>query len=191
MKDLGKAYGANRAFEDDELFDKISDLTYPEIRAFFALYVEGSNSIPYDIYFAKAGIKQSPVQYQKIITLCNISMDYDFREYERKIIISSLENSNDFAKQIGYKLGDRFISINKISMTDENAESAIDRWKALTKAGDKVIIVVERSLQNGKTKKIKLKGNVMEIEIEKPRNLIIDLNATPEQVKVRKDWINN
>ena len=35
MRDHGKEYGMNRSFNDDELFDKIAALTYPEIRTFF------------------------------------------------------------------------------------------------------------------------------------------------------------
>jgi len=31
MADLSKTYGKNQFFKDDELFDKITALTYPEI----------------------------------------------------------------------------------------------------------------------------------------------------------------
>ncbi|MBK9613950.1 hypothetical protein [Candidatus Amarobacter glycogenicus] len=47
MRDLGKEYGMNKAFLDDELFDKITAMTYPEIKKiFFHNYVEGNKSIP-------------------------------------------------------------------------------------------------------------------------------------------------
>ncbi|MFI5172228.1 MAG: hypothetical protein ACHQFW_07545, partial [Chitinophagales bacterium] len=178
--------------DDDALFDKITALTYPEIAQFFKLYVEGTKPLPYDKYFAMAGIQKGPTEYNTIITLGNISLDYDFREAEKKIIVSSLEGSNDFAHQIGYMVGDRLVSINKkFSLTDENANTAIDRWKAETSAGDKVTIVIERKMENGKTKQIKLKAHAMEIQVEKPAILLVDENATPEQIKLRKDWLDH
>ncbi len=32
MRDLAKTYGRTKSFKDEELFDKITELTYPEIR---------------------------------------------------------------------------------------------------------------------------------------------------------------
>jgi predicted metalloprotease with PDZ domain len=46
MQDLAKTYGKGKPFKDDELFDKITELTYPEIRTFFARYVEGNERLP-------------------------------------------------------------------------------------------------------------------------------------------------
>lgn len=48
----------------------------------------------------------------KVITLGNIALNYDFRPEENTIIISDLEGSNAFAKDMGYQVGDRMISIN-------------------------------------------------------------------------------
>ncbi|MDX5422381.1 MAG: peptidase M61, partial [Hymenobacteraceae bacterium] len=45
MLDLSKTYGKNNAFKDNELFDKITELTYPEIRELFTRYVEGATPL--------------------------------------------------------------------------------------------------------------------------------------------------
>ncbi len=190
MRDLGKEYGIDKAFMDDVLFEKITKMTYPQIGSFFANYVEGNKSIPYDKYLAYAGIITSPVEYMKIITLGNVSLNYDITAEESKIIISDLEGSNAFAKDMGYKVGDRLLSINGMSLTAGNGNNTIDLWKSQTKAGDEVEIIVERKKPNGKLKKVKLKGNAVEVEVEKPRNLIIDENATLDQVKLRNAWLN-
>jgi predicted metalloprotease with PDZ domain len=46
MQDLAKNFGKEKAFKDEELFDQIAKLTYPEIRTFFTRYVEGNEPLP-------------------------------------------------------------------------------------------------------------------------------------------------
>lgn len=56
MQRLSKEYGVNKAFEDAELFAKITALTYPEVGNFLKTYVSGNTPIPYADYFAKMGV---------------------------------------------------------------------------------------------------------------------------------------
>lgn len=90
---------------------------------------------------------------------------------------------------MGYKVGDKFLSINGQSLTAGNADRAINAWKQTTKAGDKVVVMVERKLDNGKVKKVKLKGNAITVKVPMPRNLMLDEQATPEQLAFRKAWL--
>lgn len=55
MQMLMKKYGAGKYFNDDELFNEISKMTFPEIRTFFRDYVEGTQPIPLKEYLEKAG----------------------------------------------------------------------------------------------------------------------------------------
>lgn len=189
MKDLAKYYGKDKSFKDEELFDRIAALTYPEIRTFFATYVEGDKPIPYDKFFATMGIVTAPSTIEKRITLGNISLNYDFREDEKRITILSLVGSNAFAREMGYKEGDQLISINGKSLTTGDPNATIDNWKALTKPGDKVVILVEREVK-GKIKQVKLKGKAMQIDVEIPGQLTVSSSATPEQIALRKAWVN-
>ena len=189
MRDLGKEFGANKAFNDDELFDKITKMTYPEIRTFFTTYVEGDTPIPYETYLKKAGISLSPEGTMEGISMGNISMNYNITAESSTIFIENLEGSNSFAKDMGYKVGDKFLSINGQSLTAGNADRAINAWKQTTKAGDKVVVMVERKLDNGKVKKVKLKGNAITVKVPMPRNLMLDEQATPEQLAFRKAWL--
>jgi predicted metalloprotease with PDZ domain len=56
MQRLSKEYGVNKAFDDAELFAKITALTYPEVGNFLKTYVSGNTPIPYADYFAKVGV---------------------------------------------------------------------------------------------------------------------------------------
>ena len=57
MRDLAARYGKNKPFKDDELFDVITAMTFPEIRLFFRDYVEGAQPLPLAEYLAKTGIE--------------------------------------------------------------------------------------------------------------------------------------
>src|SRR5690606_25479063 len=59
MQDLSKEYGMNKPFNDEDLFAKITSLTYPEVGQFLTTYVAGNTPIPYDEYFAKVGVTKS------------------------------------------------------------------------------------------------------------------------------------
>jgi len=58
--DLGIRFGKDHYFNDDELFDEIEKLSYPEVKQFLIQYVQGTSPIPYEDYFGLAGIKYQP-----------------------------------------------------------------------------------------------------------------------------------
>jgi predicted metalloprotease with PDZ domain len=58
--DLGVKFGKDKYFNDNELFDIIIALTYPEVRKFFTDYVEGEKPIPYEQFFGYAGVTINP-----------------------------------------------------------------------------------------------------------------------------------
>ncbi len=58
--DLGIKYGKDKYFNDNQLFDTIASITFPEVRQFFADYVEGDKAIPYEVFFGYAGLKILP-----------------------------------------------------------------------------------------------------------------------------------
>ena len=58
--DLGIRYGKHHFFEDDELFDEIAKLSYPEVKDFLVKYVQGNTAIPYGDYFKRVGVRYEP-----------------------------------------------------------------------------------------------------------------------------------
>ncbi|WP_300687250.1 hypothetical protein [Chryseobacterium sp.] len=55
MQMLMKKYGKGKYFNDDELFDEIAKMTYPEIRTFFKDFIEGTQPVPLKESLTKAG----------------------------------------------------------------------------------------------------------------------------------------
>lgn len=55
MQWLTQKYGEDKYFNDDDLFDEITKMTFPEIRSFFRDYIEGTQPIPLKEYLSKVG----------------------------------------------------------------------------------------------------------------------------------------
>ncbi|MCF0048958.1 peptidase M61 [Dyadobacter sp. LJ53] len=66
MQKLMKKFGSEKAFKDEELFDEITAMTFPEIRQFFKDYVEQGEPIPLKESLQKAGLAYD--QASKVIT---------------------------------------------------------------------------------------------------------------------------
>src|SRR5207247_7457023 len=105
--DLGINYGKDKYFEDDSLFNVIEQLTYPEIREFFRMYVEGTKPLPYDKFFALAGVEYIPVEKYKDFTLGAVSLAPNT---QGNLVIGT-KNMNDLGKKLSYKDGDELIII--------------------------------------------------------------------------------
>ncbi|WP_152286616.1 M61 family metallopeptidase [Flavicella marina] len=56
MKALSDTYGKETPFNDDDLLEEITKLTYPSIGNFFTNYLEGSTPIPYQNYLDMVGL---------------------------------------------------------------------------------------------------------------------------------------
>lgn len=63
IHELGVKYGRERYFNDDQLFETIVQMTYPEIGKFFTDYVAGSKPIPYEYFFDLAGVEYLPKEH--------------------------------------------------------------------------------------------------------------------------------
>ena len=185
--DLGVKYGKDKYFEDQQLFDDIDKLTYPEIKAFLMRHVEGGEPIPYEKYFSLAGVKYIPVEMKREISLGGIGLTAD---EQGRIIVNNVKGMDEFGKNMGYQLNDQLISLNSDSLTLSNANAIIKSFYDNTKEGDKVNIVVRRKKQDGTTSLETLSAAAIKIEKPKLHQLKWDEQATAEQLKLREAWLN-
>ncbi|QHT72165.1 PDZ domain-containing protein [Rhodocytophaga rosea] len=187
MKDLAKTYGKEKAFKDEELFDQIAKLTYPEIRTFFSRYVEGNESLPLEEMLGKVGISYKASEKVKGVTLGNIGIN--FNPESSRLVVSSVAQMNDFGKTIGFQEGDEFISFNGTKLTTENIQEIITQYITTAKEGDNLEIVVARKDEKGKEVEKKLAAKVVETEKEQ-RHVLQPLETpTPEQAALQQAWL--
>lgn len=184
--DLGVKYGKDKYFEDEQLFDEIEKLTYPEIKEFLLKYVQGSEPIPYETYFGLAGVKYIPSEMSRSISLGGIGLTADSLG---RIVVNDVKAMDDFGKKMGYQLNDELVSLNGETLTLSNARNLIQHFFANTKDGDPVKIVVRRSVANGQPQLVTLTAPAVLVDKPKLHQLKFDEQATPEQLKLRGAWM--
>jgi predicted metalloprotease with PDZ domain len=181
--DLAKQYGKDKPFEDDELFDKIVEVSkFPELRKFFSEYVEGEKPLPLKEIFKLVGLRYDFTETQKRLSL---GLQLSFDESTGHFII---EDINEVNEKSGFQKGDFLVAIGNKKVTQENYRDVFEEVKKSNKEGDKVTIIITRE-EKGKRKERKIKGTMVTVEDKIYLPLAFDENATPEQIKLREAWL--
>ena len=179
MQKLSTEYGAAKPFNDEELFAKITSLTYPEVGTFLTTYVSGATPIPYETYLSKVGVTKSMKQVPGNVFLKGQSPYITVDQKTKEIIVIPAIELNDFYKNLGIKGGDILVSINDKSYSLDNIYEMItisQTWKE----NDAISIKIKR---DGKEQVIKGKVKLPYEEKE-------GLNATDAtKTTLKEAWL--
>ncbi len=186
MRDLALKYGKDKSFNDDSLFSDIVKLTYPEIGDFFKKHVIGGEPLPFREVFEAVG-----VEYKRRGTVTQLDPlgGYGLRLDQDGNLRLWPNQPNDFAKEMGYQKGDVLVAFNGKNVDATNVGDVIGNFLATAKDGQKMVVKIKR-YENGKFKTKKLKGKLHPVSVTKRHMLTPVENPTPEQLKLRKSWIN-
>ena len=183
---LSEEYGKEVSFKDDELFDKIAQLISPELRAFFANYVEGSKPLPFEEVLAKVGVDFKTDVTVKEVGFGGASIGFNMET--QRLFVMDVADLNKFGKKLKMKINDEIIAINGKELSLDNLEDVIIDYQTNTKDGEKVEILVERRVK-GKTTQVLLKAKAIQTEAIQDYYMAINPNATEQQVQLRKTWL--
>lgn len=187
MNELSLSYGVDRSFKDDELFDIIAKMTYPEVREFFKRFVEGNEPLPLIEYLGFVGANYMAGDVIYINTLGDISIG--FNPDTHQLTISDVISANNFGKKMGFKEGDILYSMMGEEINFENYRELFQAFFAL-EGGEKVQIVVKRKNKRGKEVTKVLKGKIEQVESVRGEFIYWDENPSEKQLKLRNVWIN-
>ena len=146
MQKLSAEYGASKPFNDSELFDKITSLTYPEVGSFLQTYVSGAAPIPYDVYLTKVGVAKSMTKAATNVFLKGQTPYITVDQQTKEIIVIPNMELNDFYKNLDLKGGDIIVAVNDKKYTLDNIYEMItasQNWKE----NDPITLKIKR---NGK-----------------------------------------
>ena len=132
MKKLSNEYGVSKPFNDDALFTKITQLTYPEVGEFLKTFVEGSTPIPYESYLAKVGVTKTIVKTAGNIFIKEDKQYIAITAKDNKIIINSDMVLNEFFTHLGLQAGDIILAVNDKNYTSDKVNEILydcDNWK--------------------------------------------------------------
>jgi len=155
MQKLSAEYGVNKAFNDNELFAKITELTYPEVSEFLNTYVAGPTPIPYDTYFAKMGVTKTEIKVPGNVFLKDMRTPYISVNQATKEIFVIPGEVNDFYKNLGIQGGDVLMAINGVDYNLDNIYDMImssQSWKNDDAISVKIKRDGKEQLLNGKIK---------------------------------------
>ncbi len=187
INDLAKKYGKDTSFEDAELFDVITKVTYPSIGEFLKKHVAGNSPLPFKEYLDYVGVSYTDIVSTKGYSLGQIELGFDPKS--KKIFVNSTKNMNDFGRAMGYQEGDIFASLNGKKATPINFKIFRDTWAKKIKKGDKLKIEMLRPQANGTYKKVKLSSPVFESESKQYDQLSFSPKASETQLALRKAWL--
>ncbi|MGV3588998.1 MAG: peptidase M61 [Adhaeribacter sp.] len=186
MNDLAKTYGKEKSFKDEELFDKITELTYPQIRDFFRQYVEGSMPLPYTEIFKTVGVTYAPQGTEMVNTFGRVETALN---KEGRMVIAGTSNMNDFGKKMGYQAGDVIMAINGQEVTATTAPKIIAQQVTNAPVGANLEVTVTRKDKKGNPVTQKLTGTITQTPVETQHLLRLDPAATNQQKQLREAWL--
>lgn len=178
LKSLAVKYGPERPFTDDQLFDVITRLTFPEIEEFFNQYVAGSEPIPYNDILAKVGVNYVSPSIRKFV-LIGGQVQYD----GQKQLFQVDKFDSKFAKELGLKAKDYLVAYNGEKITLDNIRSLLVEEVAEIKEGDSISLTVLR-----KSREVELKSEAFYEEVPF-KGFTFDDSATEKTVKIRMAWL--
>ena len=175
LNELYKAYGANKAFKENEFFDEFTKRTYPEIADFINKYIKGTEKLPVEEYFGKLGIAYKETAG---VDSSRISLGFGIGFKDNGLVVSSVDNRDS-----GLMISDKILKINGDEITMENIQSKTAILRTL-KVGDPVNLTIER---NGERKELTVKMQPRPI---KHQFKILE-NPTADQLALRNAWMKN
>lgn len=132
MHKLANEYGVEKPFNDNELFAKITELTYPEVGEFLNKYVAGTTPIPYDFYLAKVGVTKA---FEKVPASIFIKGQTPYIGVDPATKIISVRpdiDLNVFFTNLKLKAGDIIVAVNGKTYNLDNIYDLIgesENWK--------------------------------------------------------------
>jgi predicted metalloprotease with PDZ domain len=193
MIQLSEKYGKNKAFKDDELFDEITRLTYPEIGTFFSKYVKGNEPLPLEETLTAVGLLYKEEDKFMDYTLGIGNADIGVTQIDNKpmLQISTTANLNEMGKTLGFQQGDVIAKINGEKVPDLGPElGAFIQKQVISLPTSKTIsYTVLRKDEKGEMKETELSAPVTQVELSRKHLLAFDPEATPEQLALRDAWL--
>jgi predicted metalloprotease with PDZ domain len=179
IKKLSQEYGVSKPFKDDELFAKITQLTYPEVGEFLNTYVAGNTPIPYDVYFAKMGVSNEKISAAENPFLKGNSPLITVNGTTKEILIVPDTELNEFMKNLGIKGGDVLMAINGKSYNLDNVYDLLMDSPNL-KHGNDITVKIKR---NGVEQTIKGKVKLSSAGFEAHQA------SDPQKEKLNHAWL--
>lgn len=194
LRDLSGYYGQDSPFKDEELFQKIIEITrFKQLGDFFNKYVEGTEFPDYDKLVKPFGVAYfNRTTVDDLSALGGIENGVIKPDTSGNFYISNAKKLDEFGiKHIGLKQGDVILEWDGRPFSTGTASSVLLNYLNAVKVGDDLEVVVRRKDEKGKDQEVTLQTKVVKIPIEKTHVFKFVENPTEEQLIMRKRWLEH
>src|SRR5690606_4008794 len=124
MIELSNEYGMDKPFKDDELFDKIVQLTYTEVERFIDQHIKGGMPIHDNTFFEKVGLESSTALEPTMFFLHGQIPFIDVNPQTKAIFVRNT-TLNSSMIDLGLQSGDIIKEVNGTAFTLENIQNVV------------------------------------------------------------------
>jgi predicted metalloprotease with PDZ domain len=193
LMDLSNKFGKNKAFKDDELFDEITKMTYPEIGEFFNKYVKGNQPLPLQEAFTAVGVSYKEEEKFKDYTLGIGNENIGVTQVDNKprLKIAKTDNMNAMGQALGFKEGDVLLKMNGEALPDLGPDfpKFIQQQMMSLPSRKNMTYTVLRADESGQNKEVELTAPVTQVELSRRHVLAFNPEANAEQLALRDAWL--
>jgi predicted metalloprotease with PDZ domain len=190
MTDLAKTYGPNKSFQDDELFEALVRMTkMPALRDFFTRYVAGNEPLPIDAWLQQIGYTWDTTQKEEIKSPGFDPQGLAIKMETKRAYVESKSAINAQGEALGLQVKDEFISLNGLPIDMENFSKNMKKILQIIQPGDMFTLEVARPNETGGYTSVTLKAPFTPISQVSKSAIRPLLYPTPEQLKLRADWM--
>jgi predicted metalloprotease with PDZ domain len=184
MADLSKKYGKDKPFKDNQLFDEITRLTYPEIGTFLKTYVSGNKPLPIKDIVELVGLSYTNLSADKRLV---IGGRQAFAGSSAIFLDDRLVDENSMSGSCLVQADDAIVAVEGKRITPDNVDNLFTLLKDKAALG-KPITLTARHTYNDEEFTISCVVKLINIPSGQP-TLKLNPAATPKQLSIRKAWI--
>lgn len=174
--ELANQYGPQKPFSEENFFDELVKITYPEIRIFINNYIDGNKKLPVAEYFDMIGIKYTEdVGYDS----SRVSLGFGLGIKNNKLIVTNVADRNTSI----LNPGDYLYKVDDVEITLQNVQQVLVKYSAL-KVDEEFEFII---LRNNEEIPVKIVAGPRAIRHE----FKVFQDIIPAQLEMRNLWLQN
>ncbi|CAN5613305.1 peptidase M61 [soil metagenome] len=193
IQDLATRYGPSKSFIDEELFEVIEKITYPQIGTFLKTYVGGTKKLPLKEIFMLAGVNYHEIDttYEYSIGLTDRALKSIPVNGTSKMCIKEINYLDDQGKRLGFLNGDVILKLNGQEFPSLRSElpAYFEKHKKKLNTTTSLEYSVVRRNDQGKLVNVDLASQAIKIQTIQRHALVFEEKTDKMTAKIRILWL--
>lgn len=190
LQALSKEYGPTKSFKDEQLFDKIVQITkQPALKEFFDSYVAGTKALPMETWLQALGYTWDANQQEDAKTLGFDPQGLSINSETKRAIIQTNSAINSLGRMMGMQAKDELIAINGLPTDIENFVKNTQKILQIIQTGDTLAWDVARKGEDGTYQTVHLKAPYFVIQQASRQAIRSVKNPSKAQLEFRNNWM--